>query len=220
MGTYNPNVPLGPQIIAQTQAPIQANFADIQAAQNNNHGPLGSGTEGQHVVVQLPAQLSVIPVNPGVANPTLASTDIALYNGTSTVNGSSNNTINMVFGSASTAPISISDSLLAGSINGRFGWTCLPSGLILKWGTAVSTNNFGPGTFTYDMSVEPGANTPFKTAIYSVNVCMGGSNDAFITPVNQGVWTTITFQYYVSARTTTGPALGGTVFFTYWAVGV
>lgn len=91
------------------------------------------------------------------------------------------------------------------------GWTYLPSGLILKWGTGTSIT----GQFTFNYLVS--ASIPAFTATISVQLQIlytpaGDSNKAISL---RGVSAT-GFTGYISNRTTTG---AGTSSFTYFAIG-
>jgi hypothetical protein len=71
--SYNSNVPAVNQTGAQTQAPMQKNFAQIQTSFSINHKPLASGgaTEGFHTLVNFAAALG--------SDPNLAAPFTSLY---------------------------------------------------------------------------------------------------------------------------------------------
>jgi len=198
------NVPQVTQSLGQTQAAINTNFSTIDTAFSINHVQYndGSGNQGKHKLVDFPVQPSA---------PSLASGDDGLYNLLSTLTS-----LNELFVHkqtfAGTADIPFTASTLSTSTPTALssGWTYLPSGFILKWGTGV-------GTGLQVVPFPTGANIPvYTTHIITVPfIANGGGGD-----VNQAIRLTAVgpagFTAYCSPRTTTGSA---TVDYGYISIG-
>jgi len=136
-------VPQTNQNLNQTQNPILQNFSTIDSAFSVNHVPYGSSSPaaGKHNFVSMPAQLS----DPG----TIAG-EMALY--TKLVAGTAQLFLQT---DNSAAVLNISSALLTTANSS----TTLPSGVIVKWGTATSASN-GLSTVAFI--------TAFPTALLSV----------------------------------------------------
>ncbi len=116
---YNENIPQAADNPSQSQAQILDNFLAISGAFNTNHGNFNDPDEGKHIFLQMPEQTSV---------PTTAADEMALYTKESTLTSTSEMFIRR---ESNGTEIEFTSSLPA--IN---GWTRLPSGILLKWGTA------------------------------------------------------------------------------------
>lgn len=115
---YNSLIPQPNDLLSQSQSEIQQNFAEIQTLIGVNHVNFGAAGAGKHNFVTMPEQ-GVIP--------TTGSNEGVLY--TAQVAGQTELFFRK---SNNAAPVSLTSSSEAGS-----GWTSLPSGVIIQWGSAV-----------------------------------------------------------------------------------
>lgn len=129
---YNENIPKASQNPSQSQGQILDNFLEINTAFNTNHGNFNAGNQGKHSFLQMPEQSSPPPTG---AN------EMALY----TKESSLTSLAEMFIRRENGTEIEFTSSL--GAAN---GWTRLPSGILLKWGTSngngAHTTNFPTGT--------------------------------------------------------------------------
>lgn len=173
---YTANIPLSTDNPSQSQGQIQGNFNSINTAFNLNHGHFDVvGEEGKHLFMQMPVQASA---------PTTLVNEGALYTRTSTLTG----VTELVYGRQSNG-----DQIeFTGSLNAANGWTRLPSGILLKWGTSsangiqvlnypvgatipVFVNVFQAFVTTLDSSVTP--NTfAYLNAFNGVGITVHGTN--------------------------------------------
>jgi hypothetical protein len=135
--SYFSNIPQATDIPANSQPQILANFKAL--------APFGNG------YVDLTVQSGTQPP------PLFSTTDTALYNYSYTATGSivaNNETFiqTQVNGGASRAQIPMTASALSNSTLGAgdAGWTYLPSGILLKWGTVAVTMANQPTSMNAD----------------------------------------------------------------------
>lgn len=140
---YQPNIPASTDLLSQSQADIQNNFIAIGTLLSPN---------GNAAVT--------LPVAAG--DPTTSATNMALYTQTSALTARPemyilrNSTIPNPNGNPPN-PIEFTSAVYANP-----GWTRLPSGILLKWGTftvalnSTASDNFivGPGAFTTVLSIQ------------------------------------------------------------------
>lgn len=146
---YN-DTPLSTDQINQTQAPIRTNFLNIRTLLGVNHVDFADADNGKHKFVTFPLQ--------GAA-PVFLAGEVGLYNQAAVAPFG---TFNELFihkltrqGNA-TADIPFTASILSTSDplpTNAVGWTYLPSGIILQWGTFVNPAP-GPtsGTVTFPIA--------------------------------------------------------------------
>jgi hypothetical protein len=144
-------VPVAGQSLGASRDLISQNFSVIDTAFTVNHVPYndGSGNQGKHAFVQFNVLGSA---------PTPIASDISMYNFNSTLTGLNELFIVKADGTTTT-PMTASDQATT-------GWTYLPSGLLLKWGTTNAVNGSNPFVYTYPTS----ASTPVFNAVYSVMI--------------------------------------------------
>ena len=121
---YNPAIPAANDLLSQSQSDIQQNFAAIQTVLGINHINFGAVGEGKHLYLQLPEHAAPITaVNEGgfYANVGATSAITELFFRREN-NGES---IPMTERQTGATP----------------GWTFLPSGIMLQFGTANVNNN-------------------------------------------------------------------------------
>jgi len=150
---YNQNIPQPTDLLAISQADLLNNFIALQTLIDVNHVDFASGDEGKHKFVTMPVQ--------GAA-PAFAGGEVGLYNKLP----------------AAPFPLTGQNELFINKSNGTNipftasaqaspGWTYLPSGILIKWGSGTATP--GSNTFTFPANV----NTPAFASIFSM----------FLTPV-------------------------------------
>lgn len=192
------NVPNPGQTLVVTRNPINQNFSTINAAFLVDHVEYNLSGQGKHNKVTFPNQL---------AAPTFTNPEIGLYNFVSPVT-----TINELFirnSSGVTTPITAS----AQTAN---GWSYLPSGLLIKWGSAAVTRNT-LSTVTFPI----GATIPAFTSIFMVQSNQtfnaGPSTGDLNTAPCTGNITTTNFQVYARAN---GLPNSGSINVFYFAIGI
>jgi hypothetical protein len=140
---YNQNIPQPGDQLSQSQSDLLNNFQAIQTLIDVNHVDFAASGAGKHKWVSLPQQGSA---------PGTAAAEGALY--TAAIAG----VTQLLFQTPSNGT---SLQLTGPTALGANGYTTLPGGLILQWGTATTTSGFG--TITFPIA--------FPTAAYAVMVC-------------------------------------------------
>lgn len=157
---YNSNIPQANDQLSTSQAQILGNFTSLGAAWPINHGAFDSANAGMHMFLQLPtvpnAQVAAVPMM--AANQIGLVSQVSVYSGVPEMQVIRPNSTNVV------------EFTSAGA--GATGWTRLPSGILLKWGSATITGV--NTTATYPVA----ANIPVFAAVYQ----------SFITPLGTGVY--------------------------------
>lgn len=193
---YN-DTPQANQRISDTQPLIRSNFQQIQTTISVNHVGIAdiSGNQGKHNFIQMPA-----------AVPTLATSasEIGLYS----KNGISSGVPELFFqrsGLAADSGLSITESNIATSsfaINSFSGYTKLPSGMIMKWGSAIN-NAAIAAVFPFPANDGNGTTIP----AFSANGCffvgllprLGATTPSLLSWTNTGFTTTsavlVNFSY-------------------------
>jgi hypothetical protein len=188
------NVPLAGESLGQTRVPIQTNFITIGTAFAIDHVDYNTAGQGKHNKVTLPVQ---------AVDPVLVANDIAIY---SKVNGA--NVSQLFFERAGGAPYTWTDSLQA--VN---GWTRLPSGILLKWGTQAIVAPGGQVNIVY---VGPAFTQIYSAQVSCLDATLGDSNCAVrIMSYNNLAG----LQIYASQRTI-WPSSGFNFSVTYLTIGV
>lgn len=149
---YNNNIPQPTDLLSTSQPQLLTNFASIQTAFSVNHIPIddGSGDQGKHRFVNMPVQ---------VGTPATALTEGTLYTRNSAATGRLE--CWFVRGSGGDVPFTEGQSIAN-------GWSRLPSGIILKWGSVVggpgnvniTYNTQQPFTSVFQMLISKQTNTP------------------------------------------------------------
>jgi hypothetical protein len=137
---YNPNIPLANEKLSQSQPNILNNFIAIGNVLNPDNG-----------TIKLPIQ--------GAAQGTAAG-QISLYSKMGT-------TIQSLFWREANNGAEHDMTSCLAAVN---GWTMLPSGIILQWGSN-STNGTAGKNITFNLS-------PFPHSVFTVNVSSNGANTA------------------------------------------
>lgn len=184
---YQPNIPTSTDQVSQSQLDIQGNFQALE--------PMFNGINN---FILLPVQGSA---------PATSSTQVALYSKT----GISTN--QELFFRRTSNGVEID---CTGSLQGSDGWSRLPSGILIKWGTATVNRN-AVTTVTFPT----GGSIPAFSAVYMVSAVQTFSGGPTVSNLNcfvsAGNFTATTFQTYANA--TVAP-LGSTISVTYYAIGI
>jgi hypothetical protein len=190
---YNQNIPAASDLISQSQSDIQANFQAIQTLLTINHGIFGAVDEGKHKHVSFPNQ---------AASPTTTATEVALFSRSSSLSGASELCLRR---QADGTVYEFTSSTAAAS-----GWTRLPSGILLKWGSSATVG--GAETISFPVAASVPAFSSIFQVLISTNVA--GASDTFVL-LNSFTINDITVTS--TARTTTANAVSG---FSYLAIGL
>lgn len=186
---YNNNIPQPNDQLSVSQGDLLTNFQAIANFLNENHVDFAQADAGKHKWVTFPRQPAV---------PAIFGTDTALFNmvpaAPAPLTGISETFVHK-FVAAGTLAIDIpfTASVLSYSnplpAQESYGWTYLPSGIILKWGTVNVVAGFN-GPLNYDNVVSP--SIPAFQNVFQV----------FLTPLNAGLILSIT-SHLVSWTNTT-----------------
>lgn len=150
--SYQPNIPVATDDPSVSQSTIQSNFGTINTAFSVNHVALGSGgSQGKHNFVEMPNQGSA---------PTTISGEGTLY--TKAVSDHASTASQLFYTQdASGKEYQLTRTLTApfASFSANPGWSFLPGGLLIQWGTNTSASGT---TITFPVS--------FSSACYSVQM--------------------------------------------------
>lgn len=198
---YNNNIPQAAETLKQSQPELLANFAAIGTWLSVDHNPFNTVDAGKHQQVTFVQQMNT---------PDIENNRICLYSKTPTSGALTGvNELFKVnsFGSDNTAekefPMTASEQL-------AIGYSYLPSGLLLKWGTVTKTGN---ATINFPNS---GTEPQYQAIVYA-GVC---AENFSLTDPNVAVtlvsYNTTSLNVFVSQRTTNNAA---TTFVSYIAIG-
>ena len=149
------NVPVPGQSLGSSRDLINANFATIDTAFSVNHSPYndGSGNQGMHAFIQMPAATPVLTTPAGI---------VGLY----AKNGPISGVPELFFqrqNQAANTGYSITET--TGTTN---GWTRLPSGILIKWNSSVSIAGAATTTISVN-TVGPDFVAVYTVLISSIN---------------------------------------------------
>lgn len=180
---YDQNIPQSTDFLSTSQPQLLANFQAIQTLVAVNHEDFASANIGKHKFVTFPVQS---------ATPATVAGDIALFSKASALTGQNE----LFFQQDTGDPLDIVP--FTASDPATTGWTYLPSGLLLKWGTLAGN---GDATFAFPVA----ANIPVFNHVYSCQITTsflsGADVDVF---VRLSDISTTTLRVYCSPRTTVG----------------
>lgn len=193
MTTYTSNIPASTDNPSDSQSLIKDNFTAIAEMVTQNHVEMSDTTNrGKHNFMQMPEQASA---------PAVAANEAGLYSQESSLTGNTE----LVFRRESNGT-QIEFTGLSANTN---GWTRLPSGILLKWGTGTATGSDS-------QSFPTGATIPVFTAVYNGLVCIEDTSATPNTFVTLKTITKTQINVFGSSRTTTGSAA---VTFRYLVIG-
>ena len=132
---YKPGIPLSTDIPSQSQGDISTNFAGLKTFIEIDHVAIDDVKQGKHNKVTLPILATA-------DQPTTGASEVGIFSRTSTETANKE----LVFLPESTAP---ADGIeFTAALKNVNGWTRLPSGILLKWGTSdVLAINAGSFSF-------------------------------------------------------------------------
>jgi hypothetical protein len=123
---YYQNKPLATDKLNTSQSDLFTNFGAINTWTGIDHLNFGNGNAGKHDKVQLP------PIASGI-QPAVVATELALYNFLNPTTAANELYVKKVgIAGAAGIPMTARGGTTA-------GWTYLPSGLLVKWGTITTT---------------------------------------------------------------------------------
>ena len=176
--TYLNNIPAASQRLRDSQLQILTNFASIQTLVETNHVAFSDADSGKHKFLQMPEQ--------GAA-PTTAANEMGLYT-------KEEGAVSQMFIRRESDGTEI--NLTNDVSKAANGYTRLPNGLIMKWGTKTVTRNTLSAELTFDVTV------PFTT-VYTVNVSQtfaaGPTTSNLNVAVSAGDITTTGFKAFFNA---------------------
>lgn len=191
--TYITGRPTASEDPSNSQSMIRDNFDEIKLSNDVNHTELGLANQGKHKFLQMPEQMSA---------PITAVNEAGFYSRQSTFTGNTE----LVFRRESNG----SQIEFTGLLAATNGWTRLPSGILLKWGTSTA-NGLTATSFPL------GATIPAFTAVYSAQVTTDDASPAPNTMATLSTFTTTAITVYGSQRINTGPTA---VTYRYLVIGV
>jgi hypothetical protein len=212
MPTYNANIPQPTDQISQSQDQILQNFQSIKNLIDVNHVDFASSDQGKHKWNTFPLQGAIPPSGSG-----FLAGELGLYNANNSLTTQNELYVNKT-NQATVVQVPLTASILSSNSApsaASFGWSQLPSGIVLRWG--LFTGITGPlATVTLSTSA---ANGPTLTQILNVQVTTydaSGSDNNFIAYLGQ-ILSNTQFRVHMVPRTTTsGTATGG---FQYLVIG-
>lgn len=140
---YNENIPQAFENPSDSQGKLLANFQAISTAFNLNHGNFNDPDQGKHEFLQMPEQASA---------PTTLTDEAGFYSQNSTLTG----VTELVFRRESNGD----EIEFTGFLGATDGWTRLPSGILLKWGS-------DSGSGATPVTLPTGSNIPIFVAVFS-----------------------------------------------------
>jgi hypothetical protein len=192
--SYNPSIPQPTDIPANSQPQLLANFQAINTLVDVNHVAFDQPDQGKHKWVSFPDQLLAVP--------TTLNTEIALFSATNVDTGKIE--LNLVRQNNGDV---IPFTATGGTVN---GWTMLPSGILMKWGTSAVSGGVG--------SLNANAFGKLFTQLYFVMVSNGASTMDNTYVSGGAILTPTTFRIVCQQRNTTGVPLAANV--KWIAIGV
>lgn len=161
---YQPNIPQATDQISVSQGDLLGNFQQLDNAFNLNHAALelASGAAGKHIFVEMPNQSASVPVT--IAN------EVGLYCNTDANSGQPEMFFLKQSGSTAPAALTVAGgySLTGSNYIANGGYSRLPSGILLLWGTGTGTYAGIPITITFPAIATPGF--PGFASIYNIQV--------------------------------------------------
>lgn len=190
---YTNSIPQATDDPSQSQSQILDNFQALNTSNSVNHVAYNDPNQGKHKFVQMPEQGS---------SPTTDPNEGALFTRASTLTSATE----LVYRRASNGT-AIEFTAFLGSNN---GWTRLPSGILLKWGTATASGSSATNFPT-------GATIPVFTSVYSAQVTIQDSSGSPNTMATLQSISTTSITVFGSQRISTTPV---SVTYRYLVIGI
>ena len=134
---YQQNIPQSTDLLSDSQSDIQGNFQAIQTLIDVNHYDFADATnQGKHFMVSMPPQPSAPPVP-------FAAGEVGLYSYINAITSQTELYINKTNQATVTQiPATASSlSLTSAPLQGTAGWSYLPSGIYITWGSTTVNGN-------------------------------------------------------------------------------
>jgi hypothetical protein len=192
MCPYDENIPQPTDTPAASQPQLLANFQAINTLVNVNHVEFDDPDQGKHKWVSMPDQ---------AVAPATAAAEVAIFGFTSPETGATE----LYF----RKPSSGDQIPMTESGGTTTGWSMLPSGLLIKWGSATVN---GPG------NVDANASGKAFTTLYKVMLSNASDTVASDTYVAGGTIVGTTFNVACMQRTVANNAVAVT--FNWLVIGV
>ena len=189
---YNSDIPQASDDPSQSQSLLLANFQELNTNNSVNHVALNDPDQGKHKFLQMPEQSS---------SPATAANEGALY----TVESSLTSVSELVFRRESSG----TEIEFTSSLDSTNGWTRLPSGILLKWGTSTADGN----TAT---SFPTSATIPVFSTVLSAQVTVEDSSGTPNTMATLAAFSTTQITVFGSQRATLSTA---SVTYRYLVIG-
>lgn len=206
---YDSTIPTGPQQLSQSQGDLLNNFGAVEALIDNDHADFatGAGVAGQHNRVSFQTQAASPPAGT-VLSPSFTAGQIGLYSFLNTTTNKNELYVNKL-NQATTVQIPLTASTLSATSapgNNVFGWTYLPSGILLKWGTKTGISG------SANITVNGGGLGPNFAGVMQIQITTTNTTasdpDQFVTLANNwNIPTNAYFQVYGSSRSATGASV-------------
>ena len=206
MPTYT-IIPNATDITSQSQSQIQTNFQSIQTLVDVNHNDFSDGVNfGKHRQINFPVQTG-LPGSPS----TFAAGEVGLYNQLPTATpttGVNELWINKNVSGGTAVQIPMTASILStnnspGTISN--GWTYLPSGILLKWGSSsMPSGGSHSNSIAQRVQFPTGSGIPVFNQVFQIILSQNwGTNQTSLGSNGFGVYTgsgtfpTNNAQFYV-----------------------
>jgi hypothetical protein len=133
---YQSNKPQATNRMSQSQQDLLNNFGEVNNFVNTDHGAFNGPLQGMHAKITLP-RLSNPPANPFTSDATGFFCAYGLTEGTIRQTYAHNTIAGGV-----KVDVPFTESVLATNVapGESAGWTYLPSGILMKWGTSTTIN--------------------------------------------------------------------------------
>ena len=193
------NVPVPGQTLGSSRDLVNQNFSVIDTAFTVNHVPYndGTGNQGFHQFIQLPAGVPTGVTNNGTPQ-------VALYSNTGAISG-----VPELFFQRNNLGANAGYSITeAGATNP--GWTRLPSGILLKWASGIGFG--GAASKTTNLNTI-GVGPNFATILTILITPISTANFDHVLAISN-----ITFPSF-TVSTQNGASAPGTTTFSYFVIG-
>ena len=179
---YTVDIPQPTDDPSQSQGQILGNFQGINTLVNVNHVDFDEADEGKHKFLQMPEQ---------AAAPATAANEAGLFAQESSLTA----VTELVFRRESSG----TEIEFTGLLANTNGWTRLPSGILLKWGS-------GSGSGAVTVVFPTGATIPAFSNVFSAQVSVEDSSGTPNTFATFQSMTTLQLVAFSSGRITTAAA--------------
>lgn len=159
---YKPTPPASGGTLSGTRDTIRNNFTQIETVNNVNHGAYDEADQGKHKFLQMPEQATANLL-------ATSATEIGLYN--SAVN---NNLTLRSPSSGSSYQLTVYNDANIATFGSNPGWTFLPGGLIMQYGTNAAASSTGSVAFPFSFT------TIYQVQVTSSRTGTGSNNNTIL----------------------------------------